>query len=158
MAREKKTKFTFWESIKLKWFLAHSAFSLLEREIIIHRPALFYSSERHKEQWLKWLWEEKKNWQPAGRMDTAVKKEGKNKSWVKEVKVEWKMEKQAQKNWWVEGNQKYYKSFAFKTENVMGIVLARNKLSKKKVTSSAHKICSYYEILLVCLLFPNLVS
>ena len=65
-------------------------------------------------------------------MDTAVKK-GKNKSWVKEVKVEWKMEKQAQKNCWVEGNQKYYQSFAFKTKNVMGIILARNKPSKKRL-------------------------
>lgn len=33
----------------------------------------------------------------------------------KGVKVYWKMEKQAQKNGWVRGNQKYYKSFAFKT-------------------------------------------
>lgn len=40
----------------------------------------------------------------------------------------------------------------------MGTILARNKLSKKKITFSAHKICSNYEILLVYSLFPNLVS
>ena len=39
----------------------------------------------------------------------------------------------------------------------MGTILARNKLSKKKkITFSAHQICSNYEILSVDSLFPNL--
>ena len=44
-----------------------------------------------------------------------------------------------------------------KTYNIMGTILARNKLSKKKkITFSAHQICSNYEILSVDSLFPNL--
>lgn len=147
--RGKKARFTFWESIKLKWFLPHSAFSLLKREIIIHRSALFFIPLRgiKKYDWNDFERRKRTNsqqgeWILLGRKDL----EGKNISWVRKYKRNGKWRNKIEE-WMGQGKSEILQKFCLQTYNIMGTILARNKLSKKKITFSAHKICSYYEIL-----------